>query len=139
MRIPVPRPVIVITAVFAAIIPTVVGALAWFDPSAAPLFVDGADDLTLSWGARSLALAVAGWAALLVVRDARGFVVVLAASATREVLDLVDLLFRVDDVSPGLYVMLPVSSTSLLIGLVLSVRAVRGAEPTTSPAHSNAV
>ena len=125
MRIDVHRAVIVITAIFAAIIPTIVGVLAWFSPDNAPLFVEGAHDLTLSWGARSLGLAAAGWLALLVIRDARGYVVALGASATREVLDLVDLLFRIDDPSTGLFFMLPVSSTSLVVALALSVRAVR--------------
>ena len=124
MNIPVPKAVIVITAIFAAIIPTIVGSIAWFSPENAPLFVDGAEDLTLSWGARSLGLAAVGWAALLVIRDARGFVVALAGNAMREVLDLIDL-FRIEDPSPGLFVMLPISSTSLLVALALSIRAVR--------------
>ncbi|MEM7273721.1 MAG: hypothetical protein AAF547_11625 [Actinomycetota bacterium] len=124
MRIDVHRAVIVITAIFAAIIPTIVGALAWISPDNAPLFVEGAEDLTLSWGARSLGLAAAGWLALLVIRDARGYVVALGASATREILDLIDLLFRTEDPSAGLFVMLPVSSTSLTIALILSIRAV---------------
>lgn len=135
MRIPVPRIVLVITAIFATVIPTIVGLLAWISPDNAPLFVDGAHDLTLSWGARSLGLAMAGWLALLVVRDARGFVIALGAAATREVLDLVDLLFRAEETSGGLYVMLPISSTSLLVGLALSIRAVRQAElPVAAPA-----
>ena len=125
MPIPVPRPVIVITAIFAAVIPTFVGALAWISPTDAPLYVEGAHDAMLSWGARSLGLAAAGWAALLVIRDARGYVVALAANATREVLDLIDLLFRAEETSAGLYVMLPISSTSLLVALGLSVRAIR--------------
>lgn len=125
MQIKVHRAVVVITAVFAAIIPTFVGILAWFSPDNAPLFVEGAQDLTLSWGARALGLAAAGWVALLVIRDARGYVVALAANATREVLDLIDLFFRVDDPSTGLYFMLPVSSTSLVVALILSIRAVR--------------
>ncbi|MEM9566146.1 MAG: hypothetical protein AAGA93_26230 [Actinomycetota bacterium] len=128
MRITVHPAVIVITAIFAAIIPTFVGTIAWFSPDNAPLAVDGANDLALSWAARSLGLAVAGWLALLVIRDARGFVVALGANATREVLDLVDLLFRVDDPSTGLYVMLPISSTSLIVALALSIRAVLAAE-----------
>lgn len=128
MRIPVPRPVVVITVIFAAVIPTIVGLLSWISPQDAPLFVAGAEDLTLSWGARSLGLAMAGWAAILVIRDARGYVVALAANATREVIDLVDLLFRLEDPSGGLYVMLPISSTSLVIALVLSALAVRRAE-----------
>lgn len=128
MRIPVPRIVLVITAIFATVIPTIVGLLAWVSPDDAPLFVDGAHDLTLSWGARSLGLAMAGWLALLVIRDARGFVIALGAAATREVLDLVDLLFRAEETSAGLYVMLPISSTSLLVGLGLSIRAVQQAE-----------
>ncbi len=125
MRINVHPAVIVITAIFAAVIPTVVGVLAWFSPDNAPLFVQGAEDLTLSWGARALGLAAAGWLALLVIRDARGYVVALGANATREVLDLVDLLFRIDGPSTGLYVMLPISSTSLVVALILSIRAVR--------------
>lgn len=135
MRIPVPRLVLVITAIFATIIPTIVGLLAWISPDNAPLFVDGAHDLTLSWGARSLGLAMAGWLALLVIRDARGFVIALGAAATREVLDLVDLFFRVEETSAGLDVMLPISSTSLLVGLALSIRAVQQAElPVAAPA-----
>lgn len=135
MRIPVPRIVLVITAIFATVIPTIVGLLAWISPDNAPLFVDGAHDLTLSWGARSLGLAMAGWLALLVIRDARGFVVALGAAATREVLDLVDLLFRAEETSAGLFVMLPISSTSLLVGLALSIRAVQQAElPVAAPA-----
>ena len=134
MHIPVPRSVVVITAIFAAVIPTVVGAISYISPENAPLFVAGAEDLTLSWGARSLGLAVAGWVALLVVRDARGFVVALAANATREVLDLVDLLFRVDDPSAGLFVMLPISSTSLVVALIHSIRAVRAHRPQPVPA-----
>ncbi len=125
MRINVHRAVIVITAIFAAIIPTIVGVLAWASPDNAPLFVEGAHDLTLSWGARALGLAAAGWLALLVIRDARGYVVALGANATREVLDLIDLLFRIDDPSTGLYFMLPISSTSLVVALILSIRAVR--------------
>lgn len=125
MRINVPRAVIVITAIFAAIIPTFVGVLAWVSPENAPLYVDGADDLTLSWGARALGLAVAGWLAIFVIRDARGYVIALGANATREILDLIDLLFRIDDPSTGLYFMLPVSSTSLVVALILSIRAVR--------------
>lgn len=128
MRIDVPKPVVIITAVFAAAIPTFVGVLSWVSPENAPLFVDGADDLMLSWGARSLGLAVAGWMAILVVRDARGYAVALAANATREVIDVVDLFFRLDDPSGGLYVMLPISSTSLVVGLVLCIRAIRRAE-----------
>ncbi len=124
MSIKVHPAVVVITAIFAAIIPTIVGTLAWFSPDNAPLAVEGANDLTLSWAARSLGLAVAGWLALLVVRDARGYVVALGANATREVLDLIDLLFRIEDPGTGLYVMLPVSSTSLVVALVLSIRAV---------------
>ena len=135
MRIPVPRIVLAITAIFATVIPTIVGLLAWISPDNAPLFVEGAHDLTLSWGARSLGLAMAGWLALLVIRDARGFVVALGAAATREVLDLVDLLFRAEETSAGLYVMLPISSTSLLVGLGLSIRAVQQAElPVATPA-----
>ena len=124
MQIPVPRFVMAITAIFAAAIPTVVGAISYFSPENAPLFVQDAQDLTLSWGARSLGLAMAGWVALLVIRDARGYVVALAANATREVLDLIDLLFRIDDPSTGLFVMLPISSTSLVIALTVSIRAV---------------
>ncbi|MEM8708398.1 MAG: hypothetical protein AAGE98_18175 [Actinomycetota bacterium] len=135
MRIPVPRLVLAITAIFATVIPTIVGLLAWISPDNAPLFVDGAHDLTLSWGARSLGLAMAGWLALFVIRDARGFVIALGAAATREVLDLVDLLFRAEETSAGLYVMLPISSTSLLVGLALSIRAVQEAElPVIAPA-----
>ena len=135
MRIPVPRIVLAITAIFATVIPTIVGLLAWISPDNAPLFVEGAHDLTLSWGARSLGLAMAGWLALFVIRDARGFVVALGAAATREVLDLVDLLFRAEETSAGLYVMLPISSTSLLVGLGLSIRAVQQAElPVATPA-----
>ena len=133
MTISVPRFVIVITAIFAAAIPTVVGAISYLSPANAPLFVEGAHDLTLSWGARSLGLAVAGWVALLVIRDARGYAVALAASATREVLDLIDLLFRVDDPSPGLYVMLPISSTSLVVALLLSLRAIRAHQGPSDP------
>ncbi|MEM7340536.1 MAG: hypothetical protein AAF467_17900 [Actinomycetota bacterium] len=133
MRIKVHPAVIVITAVFAAVIPTIVGVLAWASPDNAPLFVDGAHDLTLSWGARALGLAAAGWAALLVIRDARGYVVALAANATREILDLIDLLFRIDDPSTGLFVMLPVSSTSLVVALILSIRAVRAHERQADP------
>lgn len=125
MRVKVHPAVVVITAIFAAIIPTAVGILAWFSPDNAPLFVEGAHDLTLSWGARALGLAAAGWAALLVIRDARGYVVALGANATREILDLIDLFFRIDDPSTGLYFMLPVSSSSLVVALILSVRAVR--------------
>ena len=127
MRIPVPRAVVIITVIFAAAIPTVVGLISWISPENAPLFVDGAEDLTLSWGARALGLAVAGWLAVFVIRDARGYAVALGANATREVLDLVDLLFRVDDPSTGLYVMLPISSTSLVVALALSIRAIRNA------------
>lgn len=127
MRIPVHPVVIAITVIFAAGIPTVVGALGWISPENAPLFVDGSHDLTLSWGARSLGLAVAGWLAILVIRDARGYAVALGANATREVLDLIDLLFRAEEVSNGLYVMLPISSTSLVVGFVLSLRAVQRA------------
>ena len=128
MTIPVPRIVTVITVVFAAAIPTVVGLISWVSPENAPLFVDGAEDLTLSWGARALGLAAAGWIAVLVLRDARGYAVALGANATREVLDLLDLLFRNEDPSAGLYVMLPISSTSLVAAFVLSVRAVRRAQ-----------
>ncbi|MGI9616042.1 MAG: hypothetical protein ACR2QO_24225 [Acidimicrobiales bacterium] len=128
MRIKVHPAVVVITAIFAAAIPTIVGVLAWISPDNAPLFVEGADDLTVSWGARALGLAVAGWLALLVIRDARGYVVALGANATRELLDLIDLLFRIDDPSSGLYFMLPVSSTSLCVALFLSIRAVRAHE-----------
>ncbi len=124
MTIPVPRFVTAITIVFAAAIPTVVGLISYVGPENAPLFVDGANDLTLSWGARSLGLAIAGWMAVAVIRDARGYVVALAANATREVLDLIDLLFRIDDPSTGLYVMLPMSSTSLVVALGFSMRAV---------------
>lgn len=124
MNISVPRAVPIITAIFAAIIPTIVGLITWISPENAPLADDGAHDLLLSWGARSLGLAVAGWLALLVVRDARGFVVVLGASATREVLDLIDLVFRNEDPGTPLYFMLTVSSISLIVGLVLSLRAV---------------
>lgn len=113
---------------------TVVGAISYLSPENAPLFVSGADDLTLSWGARSLGLAVAGWVAVFVIRDARGYVAALAANATREVLDLIDLLFRVDDPSTGLYVMLPISSTSLVVALVVSLRAVRGNRTESAPA-----
>ena len=129
MRIAVPRTVTIITLVFAAAIPTVVGALSWISPENAPLFVEGAHDLSLSWGARVLGLAVAGWVAVLVIKDARGYAAALAANATREVLDLVDLLFRAQDPSAGLYVMLPISTTSLVVGLVLSLRAIRSAQP----------
>ena len=124
MTIPVPGFVTAITVVFAAAIPTVVGLISYLSPENAPLFVDGANDLTLSWGARSLGLAIAGWMAVAVIRDARGYVVALAANATREVLDLIDLLFRIDDPSTGLYVMLPISSTSLVVALGFSMRAV---------------
>ena len=127
MRIPVHAAVIVITVIFAAAIPTAVGALAWISPENAPLFVAGSHDLTLSWGARALGLAAAGWLAVLFVRDARAYVVALGANATREILDLVDLLFRVDDANTGLYVMLPISSTSLVAGFVLSILAMRKA------------
>ena len=72
-------------------------------------------------------LAAAGWLAVFVIRDARGYAVALGANATREVLDLVDLLFRVDDPSTGLYVMLPISATSLVVALSLSIRAIRNA------------
>ncbi|MEM8925564.1 MAG: hypothetical protein AAGD35_18825 [Actinomycetota bacterium] len=133
MRIPVHPAVIVITAIFAAVIPTFVGALAWFSPDNAPLFVEGAHDLTLSWGARALGLAAAGWMALLVIRDARGYVVALGANATREILDLIDVFFRIDDPSTGLYVMLPISSTSLVVALILSIRAVRGNQHQSNP------
>ncbi|MGI9595489.1 MAG: hypothetical protein ACR2QK_04980 [Acidimicrobiales bacterium] len=125
MKINVHPAVVVITAIFAAVIPTIVGVLAWVSPDNAPLFVEGAHDLTLSWGARALGLAAAGWLALLVIRDARGYVVALGANATREILDLIDLLFRIDEPSTGLYFMLPVSSSSLTVGLFLSIRAVR--------------
>ena len=125
MRIPVHPAVTIITVIFAAAIPTIVGALAWISPENAPLFIEGSHDLTLSWGARALGLAAAGWLAILVLRDARGYVVALGANATREILDLVDLLFRVDDASAGLYVMLPISSTSLVVAFALSVRASR--------------
>ena len=127
MRITVPRAVVAITVIFAAAIPTIVGLVSWISPENAPLFVDGAEDLTLSWGARALGLAMAGWLAVLVIRDARGYAVALAANATREILDLIDLLFRVEDASTGLYVMLPISSTSLVVALVLSINAIRGA------------
>ncbi len=125
MRIPVPKIVIAITAVFAAIIPTVVGALSWVSPTNAPLYIDGSHDIMLSWGARSLGLAMAGWLALLVLQDARAYVVALGANATREVLDLIDLLFCSLETSTGLYFMLPVSASSLIFALVLSIRAVR--------------
>lgn len=128
MRIPVPTIVTVITVVFAALIPTVVGLISWISPENAPLFVDGAEELTLSWGARALGLAMAGWMAVLVLRDARAYAVALAANATREVLDVIDLFFRTEDPSTGLFVMLPISSTSLLVALGLSMRAIRNAE-----------
>ena len=135
MRVPVPRIVVVITLIFASAIPTVVGLLSWVSPENAPLFVDGAEDLTLSWGGRALGLAVAGWLAVFVIRDARGYVVALGANATREVLDLIDLLFRVEDPSTGLYVMLPISSTSLVNALALSVTAVRRASGLVADDH----
>lgn len=118
--------VVVITAIFAAVIPTLVGALAWISPTHAPLYFEGSHDVMLSWGARSLGLAMAGWLALLVVRDARGYAVVLGASATREVLDLIDLLGRAEGPArAGVYVMLPLSSTCLLVALALSLWALR--------------
>lgn len=111
MKIKVHPAVVVITAIFAAGIPTLVGALAWVSPTHAPLYAEGLHDVMLSWGARSLGLALAGWLALLVIRDARAYVVVLGASVTREALDLIDLLFRAEEVSrTGLYVMLPIST-----------------------------
>ncbi|MEM9132601.1 MAG: hypothetical protein AAF962_20900 [Actinomycetota bacterium] len=125
MRISVPLPVVIICAVFAAIIPTAVGLISWISPENAPLYVDGSHDVMLSWGARSLGLAAAGWIALLVVRDARGYAAALGAAAVREVLDLIDLLFRSLETSTGLYVMLPISSTSLVTGFALSVLAIR--------------
>lgn len=128
MRIPVPTIVTVITVVFAALIPTVVGLISWISPENAPLFVEGATELSLSWGARALGLAMAGWMAVLVIRDARGYAIALAANATREVLDVIDLFFRTEDPSAGLFVMLPISSTSLLVALGLSMRAIRNAE-----------
>lgn len=124
MRINVHPAVIVITAIFAAIIPTIVGAIGWVNPDNAPLSIDGGHDLMLSWGARSLGLAVAAWLALLVIRDARGYVVALGANATREVLDWIDTFFRIDDPSTPLYFVLSVSSSSLLFALFLSIRAV---------------
>ncbi|MDW3179982.1 MAG: hypothetical protein R8J94_21525 [Acidimicrobiia bacterium] len=144
MNIPVPRAVPIITAVFAAIIPTIVGLITWISPDNAPLAADGAHDLLLSWGARSLGLAVAGWVALLVIRDARGYVVALGANATREILDLIDLIFRNEDPSTPLYFMLTVSSTSLTVALALSLRAVirdraqqsNAASPLATPASS---
>ena len=138
MTIPVPRIVTVITFVFAAGIPTVVGLISWVSPENAPLFVDGANDLTLSWGARALGLAAAGWLAIFVLRDARAYAVALGANATREVLDLIDLLFRNEDPSAGLYVMLPISSTSLVVAFLLSVRAVRRAQQAETPAVATA-
>ena len=138
MQIPVPRFVTAITAVFAALIPTVVGVISYVSPENAPLYVEGAHDLTLSWGARALGLAVAGWVAVALLRDARAYVVALAANLTREILDLVDLLFRIDDPSAGLFVMLPISSTSLLIALAVSMRVVRAAASASTPAAPQA-
>ena len=133
MRIKVHPAVVGITLIFAAIIPTIVGTIGWVSPENAPLFVEGARDLSLSWGARSLGLAAAGWLAILVIKDARGYVVALGANATREILDLIDLLFRSEDPSAGLYVMLPISSTSLTIALALSIRAVRAHQQLAEP------
>ncbi|MEM9203640.1 MAG: hypothetical protein AAGC53_18515 [Actinomycetota bacterium] len=63
------------------------------------------------------------------MRDALGYVAALAANATREVLDLIDLLFRVEHPSAGLYVMLPISSTALAVALLASIRAVAQHRP----------
>ena len=56
MRIPVPRIVLVITAIFATVIPTIVGLLAWISPDNAPLFVEGAHDLARQCGCPAIAL-----------------------------------------------------------------------------------
>ena len=135
MRIPVNKFVLVIT-LLTSLVALVLGAWALLFTDSHTQYFEGAHDVVQSWGARELAMAVSGLFAVFIIRDARGYAVILAGALTREVVDFVDLFRREIPIERNaLYAVLVVSVAVHATAFVMSMRAIRRyeeAEPATT-------
>ncbi len=127
-HIKVPTFVLVITAL-TGLIATVLGLVAWFAPDVfpGPSAVGAPTHAVLSWGARELAMGVASWIAIFLIKDARGYLVVLGSAWVRETMDFIDG-FRIADTPGRLFVIVGVSVVVHTIAVVMTYRTIKNAE-----------
>jgi len=128
MQIKVPTFVLVITAL-TGLIATVLGLVAWLAPDAfpGPSAYGAPTNAILSWGARELAMGVASWIAIFLIKDARGYLVVLGSAWVRETMDLIDG-FRIADTPGRLFVIVGVSVVLHSIAVIMTYRTIQKAK-----------
>ena len=127
MNIKVPTFVLVITAL-TGLIATILGLVAWFAPEAfpGPSGVGAPAHAILSWGARELAMGFASWIAIFLIKDARGYLVVLGSAWLRETMDFIDG-FRIADTPTRLFIIVGISVVVHSIAVVMTYRTIRKA------------
>lgn len=130
MRIKVPTFVVVITFL-TGLIATVLGLWAWFSPATfpGPSAVGAPTHTVLSWGARELAMALSSWIVIFLIKDARGYVIVLGSALLRETLDFIDG-FRIADTPTRLFIVVGVSVILHSVAFYMAWKATRDHEQT---------
>lgn len=125
MRIPVNKFVLIIT-LLTSVVALVLGIWALLFTGTHTQYFEGAHDLVQSWGARELGMAVSGLFAIFVIRDARGYAVILIGALTREVVDFIDLFRREIPIERNaLFAVLAGSVVLHAVAFVMSMSAIR--------------
>ena len=125
MNIKTPTFAIVITFL-TGLIATILGVWASLSPETfpGPSAIGAPVSAILSWSAREIAMAVASWIAILWLRDARVFMVVLSSAWVREILDFVDA-FRAEDAPLRLFIVVGVSVVLHGIAVYMTGKAIK--------------